>query len=200
MIWKSSASSFVYFEVLTLDMYDRINQPAHFLRPKKAQLYCPQTKLMIFTMNHLLQERIWLYRLHLCLKLPWVYCRLKNENFFMKNIYFKYLLSYVCILDMNWTLDILDTINQPSYSPRPKKACTYCPQTKLMMVTVKYLLTERIWLYIFMFEIAQSVLLTPKRKLFLKNIKFKIIISYFCILNMNWNKLDNVYHGGGKDG
>ena len=101
-------------------------------------------------------------------------------KFLLKNIYFKYVLSYFCILNMNLrqlTLDTLDTINQPSYSPRPKKACTYCPQIKLIMVTVKYLLTERIWLYIFMSGIAQSVPLNPKLKMFLKNIKFKITLS-----------------------
>ena len=104
-------------------------------------------------------------------------------KFLLKNIYFKYVLSYFCILNMNLrqlTLDTLDTINQPSYSPRPKKACTYCPQIKLIMVTVKYLLKERIWLYIFMSGIAQSVPLNPKLKMFLKNIKFKIILSYLC--------------------
>ena len=38
-------------------------------------------------------------------------------------------------------------VDQASYTPQPTKARLYCPKTKLMMVTVKYLATGRIWLY-----------------------------------------------------
>ena len=55
------------------------------------------------------------------------------------------MLSNLCILNMNWrqlTLNTQDRINQSAHVPRPKKAHLYCPQTKLMISTIKHLQQE----------------------------------------------------------
>jgi len=85
----------------------------------------------------------------LSLKLSSVSCRLQIENCFWRTFNSK---TYFLFLYFEYYLEATDfgyikQNDQPSYSPQLTKARLYCPQTKLMMVTAKYLLPERIWLY-----------------------------------------------------